>query len=64
MLMSKDLKQETLLESQDVLEQKNEETEEECLYSAAVAILSEKAFEILDNEGLDEALSVLNKFYT
>lgn len=62
--MSKDLKQETLLESQDVLEQKNEETEEGCLYSAAVAILQEKAFETLDNEGLDEALSVLDKFYT
>lgn len=40
------------------------ETEEECLYSAAVAILQEKAFETLDNEGLDEALSVLDKFYT
>lgn len=66
--MSKDLKQETLLESQDVLEQKNEETEEEteegCLYSAAVEILSEKTFETLDNEGLEEALSVLDKFYT
>ena len=66
--MSKDLKQETLLESQDVLEQKNEETEEEteegCLYSAAVAILQEKTFETLDNEGLDEALSELDKFYT
>ena len=64
MLMSKDLKQETLLESQAELEQENEETEEGCLYSAAVAILQEKAFEILDNEGLDEALSVLDKFYT
>lgn len=42
MLMSKDLKQETLLESQEVLEQNNEETEEGCLYSAAVAILQEK----------------------
>ena len=62
--MSKDLKQETLLESHEVLEQKNEETEEGCLYSAAVAILSEKAFETLDNEGLDEVLSVLDKFYT
>ena len=64
MLMSKDLKQETLLESQAELEQENEETEEGCLYSAAVAILQEKTFETLDNEGLDEALSVLDKFYT
>lgn len=62
--MSKDLKQETLLESQAELEQENEETEEGCLYSAAVAILQEKTFETLDNEGLDEALSVLDKFYT
>lgn len=44
MLMSKDLKQETLLESQAELEQENEETEEGCLYSAAVAILQEKTF--------------------
>ena len=64
MLMSKDLKQETLLESQAELEQENEETEEGCLYSAAVAILQEKTFETLDNEGLDEALNVLDKFYT
>mgnify|MGYP003533922075 FL=1 len=62
--MSKDLKQETLLESQAELEQENEETEERCLYSAAVAILQEKTFETLDNEGLDEALNVLDKFYT
>lgn len=62
--MSKDLKQETLLESQAELEQENEETEEGCLYSAAVTILQEKTFETLDNEGLDEALNVLDKFYT
>lgn len=64
MLMSKDLKQEALLESQTELEQENEDTGEVGLYSAAVAILQEKTFETLDNEGLEEALSVLDKFYT
>lgn len=64
MLMSKDLKQEALLESQAELEQENEDTGEVGLYSAAVAILQEKTFETLDNEGLEEALSVLDKFYT
>lgn len=62
--MSKDLKQEALLESQAELEQENEDTGEVGLYSAAVAILQEKTFETLDNEGLEEALSVLDKFYT
>jgi len=62
--MSKDLKQEALLESQTELEQENEDTGEVGLYSAAVAILQEKTFETLDNEGLEEALSVLDKFYT
>lgn len=62
--MSKDLKQEALLESQTELEQENEDTGEVDLYSAAVAILQEKTFETLDNEGLEEALSVLDKFYT
>lgn len=64
MLMSKDLKQETLLESQAVLEQENEDTEEEGLYSAVVAMLQEKTFDTLDNEGLEEALCVSDKFYT
>ena len=64
MLMSKDLKQEALVESQSELEQENEDTGEVGLYSAAVAILQEKTFETLDNEGLEEALSVLDKFYT
>lgn len=64
MLMSKDLKQEALLESQTELEQENEDTGEVGLYSAAAAILQEKTFETLDNEGLEEALSVLDKFYT
>lgn len=50
MLMSKDLKQEALLESQTELEQENEDTGEVGLYSAAVAILQEKTFEPLDNE--------------
>ena len=62
--MSKDLKQEALLESQAELEQENEDTGEVGLYSAAVAILQEKTFETLDNDGLEEALSVLDKFYT
>ena len=62
--MSKDLKQAALLESQTELEQENEDTGEVGLYSAAVAILQEKTFEPLDNEWLDEALSVLDKFYT
>ena len=62
--MSKDLKQEALLESQAELEQENEDTGEVGLYSAAVAILQEKTCETLDNEGLEEALSVLDKFYT
>lgn len=52
------------MESQAELEQENEVTGVVGLYSAAVTILQEKAFETLDNEGLDEALSVLDKFYT
>ena len=63
--MSEELKTNALLDSQVVEQgQECEDTEMEGLYSAAVAILQQKAFDAFDKEGVDAALSTLEDFYS
>ena len=63
--MSEELQSKALLDSQVVEQgQENEETEMDGLYSAAVAILQQKAFDALDKEGADAALSTLEDFFS
>lgn len=65
MTMSEETKSNALLDSQSVEQgQECEDTEVAGLYFAAVAILRQKAFDALDKEGIDAAVSTVEDFYS